>query len=192
VRRFARDELERVFAGEPEAAAELERDAVAALADGELGGYLKARDESVTTLVGAVAEAAHAEGASLAFIDLAGAVKGYATGRPAGGPAPELSWQLGVDVATVGTECDGLEAIAYAADPARLRLDLEAYGSLLPEGRRLSAIVRPMPPDCDSVDNLREKVRIARELGLARLSFYHYGFMRLDALDLIREAIAES
>lgn len=192
VRRFAREELERVFAGEPEAAAELDQDAVAELADGELGGYVKAREDTVRTLVAAVANAARREGASLASIDLSGAVKGYATGRPTGGPAPELSWQLGVDVGTVAAECDGIEAIAYAADPARLRLDLEAYGSLLPEGRRLSAIVRPMPPDCDSVENLREKVRLVRELGIARLSFYHYGFMRLDALDLIREAIAEA
>jgi hypothetical protein len=46
-----------------------------------------------------------------------------------------------------------------------------------------------MPPDSDSASNLREKVRIARELGLRRVDFYHYGLMRLDALDLFREAL---
>ena len=52
----------------------------------------------------------------------------------------------------------------------------------------LSVILRPAPPDCDSPQNLGEKLRLASELELERVAFYHYGLMRLDALDLIREA----
>ena len=37
--------------------------------------------------------------------------------------------------------------------------------------------------------NLAAKVRLARELGVARVDFYHYGFLRLGALDWIRAAI---
>ena len=50
-------------------------------------------------------------------------------------------------------------------------------------------ILRPSIPDCDSPDNLRAKVDLARERGLRRADFYHYGLMRLDALDWIRDAL---
>jgi hypothetical protein len=186
VRRFARDELERVFAGgDEEPVDELDRDALGSLADGAVAGYLTAREETVTSLVAEVAEQTRAGGAELEFIDLAGAVKGYATGRPAGAPAPAISWQLGVDVEAVASACDGIQAIGYAAEPSRLADDLGAYGDAAH-----SVILRPMPPDCDSAENLQSKVELGRTRGLRRADFYHYGFMRLDSLDLIREALS--
>ena len=185
VRSFARAELERIFAGGTEdAAEELDPDWLGTLAGGELAGYLRAREETVASLVAEVAETARAHGASFEFIDPSGAVKGYATGRPTGAPAPSIAWQLGVDVAAVARACDGIEAIGYAAEPERLRHDLAAYGEAA-----VSVALRPTPPDCESADNLRAKVELARELGLRRADFYHYGLMRLDALDWIRAAL---
>jgi hypothetical protein len=49
--------------------------------------------------------------------------------------------------------------------------------------------LRPSPPDCESVDNLAAKLTLARKLGLAGVHFYHYGFVRLEALDMIRAAL---
>ena len=49
--------------------------------------------------------------------------------------------------------------------------------------------MRPSPPDCVAPENLAAKVRLARELGVTRVDFYHYGFVRLGALDWIRAAI---
>jgi hypothetical protein len=46
-----------------------------------------------------------------------------------------------------------------------------------------------MLPDCDSTENLAEKLRLARDLGLERVDFYHYGFAPLSTLDRIREAV---
>ena len=185
VRRFARVELERVFEGAGgEPAEELHRTLVGAFAGGELVGYLEAREETVASLTADVAAAARAGGATFEFIDLAGAVKGYATGRPEGAPAPSISWQLGVDVAAVAGACDGISAIGYATDPGRVDADLAAYGDAV-----ASVILRPMPPDCDAADNLRAKVALVQGRGLRRVDFYHYGFMRLDALDLIRAAV---
>jgi hypothetical protein len=178
VRRATRDELEQVFAGAEEASLEpLGRD---------LEAYVRARAKTVTTLAAAVAEAARGGGARLEFMDLSGAVKGYATGKPEGEAAAAIAWRLGVDLPALAGTCDGLEAIGYAADPERLRFELEAYRALADE---VAVVLRPMSPDCDSASNLREKVRLARELGLRRVDFYHYGLMRLDALDLIREAL---
>jgi hypothetical protein len=171
VRREARAEIERAFEGEAEDAREIERDA-----------YAGVRQEVVTSLTAEVAEAAG--GTALEFIDLSGAVKGYATGRPTGAPAPSIAWQFGIDVAGVARACHGIQAIAYAADPERIRGDLDAYGDAV-----VSAIYRPTTPDCDSPDNLRAKVALARARELERVDFYHYGFMRLDALDWIRAAV---
>ncbi len=80
----------------------------------------------------------------------------------------------------MGDACAAFEAIAYAADPERVRLDLEAYRARLPEGGRLSAAMRPTLPDCDSSENLAAKLRLAAELGLERVDLYHYGFAPLE------------
>jgi hypothetical protein len=177
VRRAAREAIERVFVdGAEQPAGELERD--------ELGGYIRVREDVVSSLVTEVAAAARAGGAEFEFIELSGAVKGYATGRPTGAPAPSIAWQLGVDIAGVARACDGLSALGYAADPERVRGDLDAYGDAA-----VSVIFRPTTPDCELPDDLRAKVELARERGLRRTDFYHYGFMRLDSLDWIRAAL---
>jgi hypothetical protein len=183
-------ELERRFAADPvPEPPELVREMVGAFAGGEMAGYLETRAATVDSLVAEAAKAAAAEKASFAFIDLSGAVKGYATGRPQGRPAAEISWQFGIDVAGVAAASGQLEAIGYAADPERLRVDLAAYRSGLGPERRLSLIMRPMAPDCETAENLAAKLAIAREMGVVDVGFYHYGFMRLQSLDLIRSAL---
>jgi hypothetical protein len=190
---YARAELERVFdTGEDPAREELTLEEAQSLARGEMAGYLGARGEAVTSLAAEAAESAAGAGARFAFMDASGAIKGYATGRPAGDAAPSIAWRLGVDLAGLARASTGLEAIAYAADPDRVRLDLEAYRSLIPTGRTLAAALRPMLPDCDSTENLSAKLGLARELGLERVDFYHYGLAPLRALDRIREALETS
>jgi hypothetical protein len=170
VRRDAREAIERAFAGD-DPGGEPERDA-----------YARVREQVVASLIAEVAEAAGET--PFEFIELSGAVKGYADGRPTGAPAPSIAWQLGVDVDAVAGACDGIEAIGYAADPERVRGDLDAYGAAA-----VSVIFRPTAPDCSSPDDVRAKVELARERGLRRTDFYHYGFMRLDALDWIHAAL---
>ncbi|MDP9375931.1 MAG: hypothetical protein M3Q65_26475 [Chloroflexota bacterium] len=193
VRGFVRAELERVLDGEPTALPEGEavREELAALAGGELGPFLAARETIVTGLVAEVREAVEATGATrFVAMDMAGAAKGYATGEPTGAPAPASAWREGLDPARVGKAAHGLAAIGYARDPARLRLDLDAYRALLPARRTLSVALRPMPPDCDAAANLAAKVAVLRGGDVTWADFYHYGFMRLHALDWIREALA--
>jgi hypothetical protein len=111
-------------------------------------------------------------------------VKGYADGQPTGDPSPSIAWQLGVDVRAVAAACDGLEAMGYAADPSWVARDLDTYGD-----DAVAVIFRPSTPDCDSPEELRAKVDLARARGLRRVDFYHYGLMRLDALDWIHAAL---
>jgi hypothetical protein len=192
VREAVRSELEQVF-GDSRAVTdgELERVQLANLAGGELTAYLDVRAETVTTLAADATDAAAAAGKRFVFMDLSGAVKGYATGRPAGGPAADVGWRFGIDLPALRHVCPEVEVLGYAADVERLRLDLETYGGVL-DGRPFSVALRPSPPDCESEANLAAKVALARDLGVARVDFYHYGFVRLEALDWIRGAIASN
>ena len=179
LQRATRQELERRFASDP-ATESAERADFEAFAEGELGGYLESRAGTVSSLVQECAEAA----SGFAFIDLSGAIKGYATGKPTGDPTPSIGWQFGIDAAAIGQ----VEAIGYASDHNRLRFDLDAYRSIVGDNK-LSVIMRPMAPDCDSAENLARKLEIASEAGCSEVGFYHYGFMRLESLDLIRSAL---
>jgi hypothetical protein len=191
VHRSVRDELERRFSGRSSEDPErLTREELEPFGGEEMLGYLDARTETVTSLVDEVATAASGGGVGFAVLDLCGTEKGFATGHPEGEAAPALGWQMGIDHAALVSVCDTVSATGYAADPGRLNLDLEAYQALIPDASRLGLVLRPMPPDCRSAENLAAKVALARERGLERLDFYHYGFCRLDALDWIHQALA--
>lgn len=191
VRTAVREELERVFAGDGSAhheEHELTRDELVALADGELAAYLDARAETVATLAAEATEIAAAHGRRFVFLELSGAAKGYASGQPTGVPAAETSWRFGVDLARLKRACTEIEVLGYAADVERLRLDLKTYRRDL-DDCPVAVALRPSPPDCVTPENLAAKVRLARELGVVRVDFYHYGFVRLEALDWIRAAL---
>ncbi len=189
VRESVREDLDRVFAGDSDAnPAEVGREELSTIADGMLLGYLDARSDVVSTLAAEASEVAAANGRRFVFMELAGAVKGYATGRPTGAPAAGTAWRTGVDLVRLHEAGAEVEVLGYAADVERVRFDLDAYRQALGECP-LSVALRPSHPDCVEPENLAAKVRLARELGVTRVDFYHYGFLRLGALDWIRAAI---
>jgi len=191
VQGIARQEVGRVFDDDPKnLPSEVDPHEVARLADGEMGRYLEARNHTVASLVTEVRAALGDSGTRLAFMDLSGAVKGYATGKPTGDASASISWRLGINLPEIATGADELEIIGYAFDPQRLLFDVEAYRANLPESTNLALALRPLPPDCESTDNLAEKIGLARALGIVRVDFYHYGFMRLRTLDWIQEALS--
>ena len=120
---------------------ELTRDRLAAFGGGQLLGYLDARTQTVASLTAEVSAAAAAEGANLAFLDLSGAEKGFATGHPTGDAAPAIGWQMGIDVSALAEACNTVEATGYAADPDRLSLDLDAYHALVADASRLGLVL---------------------------------------------------
>ena len=188
VQAAVRDELERAFASrEAAVSGELERSMLADVAGGELGAYLDVRAATVTSLAAEAAEVAAAAGKRFVFMDPSGAVKGYWTGKPEGGPAAEIGWRFGIDLPGLAAVCPEVQVLGYAADVERVRLDLDAYRRTLADAT-LSVVLRPIPPDCETAENLAAKLALARELGLTWAGIYHYGFLRLETLDLIREA----
>lgn len=160
--------------------------------DGDFGRFLDVRAETVSSLVSEVAEAVHRASPStrVHFLDPSGATTGYATGRPSGELATTISWRDGIDLAAIGSACDGLGVLAYFADPARFRREVEVYSLLLPRDRDLLVVLRPMQPDVASSAELATKLNILHELGVERVGFYHYGFARLESLDWIHAALA--
>jgi hypothetical protein len=192
VHRSVQNELGRRFAGDgsSEDTGELTREGLAAFGGEPLLGYLDARTQTVTSLTAEVWAAAADAGANLAFLDLSGAEKGFATGHPTGDAAPAIGWQMGIDVTALAEACNIVDATGYAADPDRLGLDLDTYHALVADASRLGLVLRPMPPDCRSAGNLAAKVALARERGLKRVDFYHYGFCRLRSLDWIHQSLA--
>jgi hypothetical protein len=164
---------------------------VRAMFCGELGAFLDARTEVVTSLMAdlvAVTRDANPDTA-LVPVDEGGAIKGYVGGRPSGATAPSIAWQVGVDLRAIAETGDGLAVLAYASSAERVRSDLQAYRNAIPASSKLGVILRPVKPDCESPSDLRQKVTAAFELGAERCDFYHYGLGPLDALDWIEAAL---
>jgi hypothetical protein len=149
--------------------------------------YAATRVETVTSLVATVARAVADEGSRLVFLDLAGAIKGYADGLPKGGSACEAAWRIGVDPAAIGSVADGYAILGYARAPSRLSADVAAYSSALGESGPLRVTLRPGLPDTPSVANLGEKLRLISASADA-VDFYSYGLFPLPVLDRIAEA----
>ena len=183
--------VERALNGEdgPLDGLSLDRATVAALAGGEMAGYLDAREATVTSLVRELAEASGR--VPLHPMEWSGGLRAVGGGMPvksAEGTACDRAWQDGVDLARLAAAGQGLSVLGYVPDPATLRDDLMGYRARLPAGTSLSVALRPMPPDCDSAETLAAKLRVLAELDVAAADFYHYGFMRLANLAWVGEA----
>jgi hypothetical protein len=174
--------------GEPAPGSVATLAAAGELVDGAMAAWLRARLATVTMLIADVAAACRAEGGRLVVLDSSGAAKGYGDGDPQGDVAPAMAWRFGLDIAAISAHC-AVEAIAYARSSTRVADDLAAYRELIGETASLGAIVRPFGVDCNSVENLGQKLDTIRAAGAERADFYHYGLMPLPTLDRIRAAL---
>jgi hypothetical protein len=194
VQHYVRERVETLFASAANETHEpdVEQSVLRAACDGELGRFLDARLHVVTTLVREVVGAVRAESAAtdVTYLDPSGATLGYATGHPAtDASAASIAWRDGVDLAAVGRACGGVGMLAYFAEQARLRGEVEAYRQQLAPGTRLEVLLRPMAPDVDSAVALAARLETLRGLNIEDVAFYHYGFMRLESLDWIARAV---
>ena len=170
---------------------ELEDEQIRAACNGEFGRFMDARLDVVTSLAERVTAAVHAVSprTRVTLLDLSGATLGYATGRPSTDQtATTIAWHDGIDVTAIGKACDALGMLGYFADSARLEREVRAYQERLASGR-LEVVLRPMPPDSTTADELATKVAALRALGVGDIGFYHYGLMRLEALGWIKRAL---
>jgi hypothetical protein len=164
-------------------AGELSAGGLAACAGEELACYVRARTGTVTTLAASVAQSVADEGARLVFLDVTGAIKGYADGLPDGAPACADAWRIGVDPAAAGAAAGGYAMLGYARDASRLAADVAAYRSAVGGACELRVTLRPGPPDTPSASNLVAKLDAAAAADA--VDFYNYGMFPFPVLDRI-------
>ncbi len=196
IRRFVTNEVGEVFDGEatPIEGMPLEYEPVAALVDGEMSLFLRARQTVISTLVAEMNTAAQAvRPVPVIFMEMSAAFTGgYDTGRPGDNLAVSRTWQDGVDVLAVSSAAQGLSVLGYTRDLERLRADIQAYRTIIPFSIPFSVAIRPMLPDCGSPDELIKKFAVLREYAPDWIDVYHYGLMRLVHLDWVGQALAAS
>lgn len=156
---------------------------------GEVWAYLRARFDTVTDIAGLVQEALEGSGTKLAFMDPSPAVPTAAGPKPDG--FQDVGWKFGIDPAALARLCDQFAILAYAVEPAAVTRDVEAYASAVGDACELRVGLCPMPPNCPDDTNLRTKLQGIARAGVHRVDFYHYGFMRLETLDVIRIALGD-
>jgi hypothetical protein len=174
--------------------ADLSRSRITQLAGGDLTAMLAARQSVVTSLVREVKEAVAAVSkVPVLVMEWSGGLRGAGMGMPVGATssaAPARAWEDGVDLQEVRDVCDGFGVLGYVRDMEALRVDLEAYRKAIGATTQLSVALRPMPPDCHSPAELAQKISLLKGFAADWVEFYHYGFMRLQNLDWIAEALA--
>lgn len=182
-----RDRLDRVFA--TGASFDPEPDLperVAALWGGRLSAFLACRQETVTALAAAVRDTLGERSTRFIFNDPAGALRKPGTDHL----ESNESWRLGIDPAAVAKVCDEVQVLGYSVDPAVVERDVDDYRRRSRSVTPPRVALRPTFPDCESSENLADKLRRLHRSGVRAFDFYAYDFMRLEEIDRVRDAIA--
>ena len=183
IRRLASGHLRGVLGGSVPAT---DRDGAHLVASME--SYLAVRRSTISRFVAGVTERVRAASPATEVVVID--VSGYFASLDAGASSVDVAARDGFDLQTICSTIDRLSVTAYFADVARYRAELQAYLGVLGRPGSLEVILRPAPPDSPAPADLRERVRIARAAGIEHLAFYHYGLLRLEALDWIRTALS--
>jgi hypothetical protein len=152
-----------------------------------VGDYVRARISTVTTLAASAADAVAAEGSRLVFLDITGALKGYADGRPSGALARDDAWRIGVDPAAVGAVAAEYAMLGYVRYPTRLNAEVAGYRAALGDGTPLRVTLRPGAPDTPSAADLATKLVAASDADA--VDFYNYGMYPFPVLDRIGDTL---
>jgi hypothetical protein len=164
-----------------------DRDEIGQLASGEMAGYLRSRERTVTSLVADVQAAATATGIRLTFSAHGGSAK---AGKTQSSDSTDTAWMLGVDVPEVATVVDEFEILGYATDTAAIDRTVTEYARVIGDRADIAVALRPMWPDTTSAAALTDRMQVAADRGASRVDFYHYGLMPTRSLDWIGTAVA--
>jgi hypothetical protein len=179
LRAWVRDTSERTLAGDTDA---LPRGwpALKGAVDGDLGRYLEVRKAGLTAVVAAVRERIGDAGPRLAILDFGPLYPLGPDGR---------AWQSGVDLEQQLPLVDEVHPTFYFTDEDVLRNKVAEYAAVLADERPQIPAIRAILPQTTSAASLASQVG-ATAPHASGFSFYNYGFMSLDTLDWIRNALA--
>ena len=148
----------------------------------QLSEYLRVRQDTVARFVARLAAAVRERSARtrVVLLDVSAA--------PDVPTAIERGRWNGLDLARLASVVDGIAFTAYTTSVSEVG-DLTADYRALARTVELEGVLRPGWPDSDSAADLRAKVTALTTQGTGYIGFYHYGLMRLSALDWIRAAL---
>lgn len=150
-------------------------------ADGEVGRFLRLREDAVSEVMERAVSAIRAEapGIRVAALDFGPL---YALG-PNG-----RRWQNGVDLDRQLPLIDEIHPTFYQTDPDLRATKIAEYGALIGGAVPVVPAVRAVLPQTDSAENLAGQVAALRGIADGYV-FYNYSFMALPVLDWIRAAL---
>lgn len=166
----------------------LSRATLAELFGGDILGYVAARQEIVSSLVGGVVDIAAAAAIRTTFVDMTMIGARRLLGAGLSQLAVDAGWIDGVDVQRIAAAGADVEVTGYVDSAERLASEVAGYRAAVGERSRLGVILRPGPPDCTTAGELARRVAAASGEGCDEIAFYNYGLYRLTALDRIRAA----
>lgn len=142
---------------------------------GEFGRLLRMRERIIASLIREIKEASCTSSETRI--------------RPMLYADAEKNWAYGIDLAEITLISKEVMALAYLQSPAQVRSAVKKYLDMLSENVNLVVGLQAIAPDVSSEEDLIEKVRSCRALGIDSFSFYNYGLMRLQTLGWIKKAL---
>ncbi len=119
--------------------------------------------------------------------ELASQAKGVQL-RPIVNFDPDWRMMVGVDVRAVAAITGGVLMPGYVRDAAALRPVLGRMQESL-AGHAITVGMQVGLPESGGKPEFMDRMNLARELGITSFNFYNYGFIPLERLDWIREAM---
>jgi hypothetical protein len=146
--------------------------------------FLDLRERHVSSIVSTTADAARRHGVRFCFIDPAPALAPPSTTDARLRSLDDCSRQLGVALRDISAVCDVAPAL-YVADAAAFADDLAASTDRVGKAPA-AALLRPMLPDSETIENLSGKTALLADRGVETVFYYHYGLMRESDLARLR------
>jgi hypothetical protein len=117
------------------------------------------------------------------------AVAGHAKLRQLINVEPLARKMVSVDAAASAKAAGGVLALGYVKDGLSLREPLKAFQSLVGDSEITLGLQLGLPESGGKKEFL-EKMSVAKEIGIKSFNFYNYGFVPLDNLKWIKEAVS--
>lgn len=114
---------------------------------------------------------------------------GGALVRPIINYDPEWRMMVGVDLKRIASITGGILMPGYLKDATALRPALVRMQDAIPD-RAITLGMQVGLPESGNKQDFLDRMRLCRERGISSFNFYNYGFIPLERLEWIREAIS--
>jgi len=160
---------------------QLTKELLAEILGPEILDYLTTRESAVADLYQKVVSIAHDSGVKFKYEDQSPLLDTNSA------KTLDRSWELGIDNQKISKIVDSYEPLIYRTTPEAVAALANSY--LKDISVPVSAILRPTFPDCTEEQNLIEKVKALKDLGINEIDFYLLDTFRPRDLIWIKKAL---